>query len=113
MPPDDERRNQRNKNQLPLIRVFVQGPRQQRKSRRHRDRPERDVAEGDGDEQKQAYHAQNGFRGEQDKRSKAGGDALAAAKLEPDRKQMAEHGEERRRGHDELLMRPAEQRPRQ
>ena len=27
-------------------------------------------------------------------------------------KQMAEHGEERRRGHDELLMRSAEQRPR-
>ena len=61
---------------------------------------------------KTAHHAQNGFRSEQDKSSKAGGDALAAAELEPDGEQMAEHGEERRCGHDELLMRSAEQHPR-
>src|SRR5260370_16260395 len=109
MPPDDKRRNQGDKNQLPRVRVFMERPYQQWKSRCHSDRTERDVAEGDGDQQEKSHHAQNGFWGEQYKRSEAGGDALAAAELEPDGEQMADHGEECRRGHDELLMRSAEQ----
>src|SRR3981081_1637591 len=110
MSPDDEYRDQGDQNKVARVHIFVERPRQQRKSRRHSDGAERDVTESDSDNQEQDHQAQNGFRGEQYKRSKTGGDALAAAELEPDGEQMPEHAEERRRGHDELLMRSAEQR---
>src|SRR6267378_3125149 len=113
MSPDDEGRDQSDQNQLPRVQIFVEVPCQQRKSCRHGDGAERDVTEGAGDDQEQDHHAQNGFWGKQYKSPKTGGDALAAAKLKPEGEQMAEHGEERRRGHDELLMRSAEQYPRQ
>src|SRR6266404_2053152 len=112
MSPDDEGRDQGDQNQLPRVQIFVESPCQQWKSRRHSDGAERDVTEGDGDEQEQDHHAQNGFRGEQYESPKTGGNALAAAKFEPDGEQMTEHGEERGRGHDEFLMRSAEQRSR-
>src|SRR3979409_1273282 len=104
MYPDDELRDQGNQNQLPRVHIFVEGPRQQRKSRRHSDRAERDVTEGDGDDQEQDHEAQNGFRGKQYKSPKTGGNALAAAELEPDGEEVTEYGKERGRGHDELLM---------
>src|ERR1700674_2786383 len=110
MSPDDECRDQGDQNKLPLVHIFVESPRQQRKSRRHSYGAERDVTEGDGDDQEQDHKAQNGFRGEQYKSPKTGSNALAAAKLEPDGEKMAEHGEERGRGHDELLVRSGEQR---
>ena len=50
VPPDDERRNQRDQNQLPRVRVFVERPRQQRESGGGGDGPERDVAEGNGED---------------------------------------------------------------
>src|SRR6266446_5956628 len=112
MSQDDKCRDQGDQNQLPRVHIFVESPRQQRESRRHSDGAERDVTEGDGDEQEQDHHAQNGFRGKQYKSPKTGGNALAAAKLEPDGKKMPEHREERGRGHDERLMRSAEQRSR-
>src|SRR5713226_9137678 len=91
--PDDQRRNQSDQNQLPRVRVFVEGPRQQGKSRCHSDGAERDVTEGDGDDQEQDYHAHNGFRGQQYKSSETGGNALAAAKLKQGGEQMTKHGE--------------------
>src|SRR6266404_490537 len=112
MSPDDKGRDQGDQNQLPRVHIFVESPCQQWKSRRHSDGAERDVTEGDGDEQEQDHHAQNGFRGEQYKSPQTGGNALTAAKLEPDGKKMPEHREECRRGHDERLMRSAEQRSR-
>src|SRR3981081_1645658 len=112
MSPDDECRDQGDQTRVPRLYICVEAPRKKRKTRRHSDRAERDVTEGDGDDQEQDHHAQNGFRGEQYKSPKTGGNALAAAKLKPDGEQMTEHGEERGRGHDELLMRSAEQRSR-
>lgn len=80
------------------VAVFVEKQCEVRKGRDRGDGSERNITEENYEDEKYRCRQQNRFRSDHGECAQSGGDSFAAAKVEPERKHMADDGEKRGQG---------------